>query len=385
MKVLIAHSAYQIRGGEDVVVDVESRMLSDMGCDVDVFLKSHDSIATIFDKLRAALSVCWSRSAYNDVLDRIDRFNPDIVHVHNFFPLFSPSIFDACLERRVPSILTLHNYRIVCPTALLMWGGEICERSLHGSSYWAVPQKVYRNSYLGTLALAHMIEHHKKRGTWREKVDRFICLTEFAKSKFVEAGIPAEKIAIKPNFIPDPGCDRVAENRNYGVFIGRMSREKGLDVAMNAWRLLDFPLRAFGEGDTPEDVPEAVQFMGRKNKDELLPELRGARFMVIPSIWYEGFPMVILEAFSCGVPVVCSRLGSLEEIVEDGYTGLHFEPGDSQDLAEKIQWMADHPAEARAMGENARQVYLEKYTPQRNYQMLMEIYQSVVEGQPNPL
>lgn len=378
MKVLVAHSAYQVKGGEDVVVDVESRLLAERGCEVDLFIKSNDSIVSAVDKIKAAASVCWSRSAYREVIRKIERNRPDVVHVHNFFPLFSPSIFDACRVKGVPSVLTLHNYRILCPTALLMWDGEICERSINGSSYWAVPKRVYRNSWLGTLALVHMIEHHKKYGTWREKVDRFICLTEFAKSKFVEGGVPAEKISVKPNFIPDPGWDGHGGNKNYGVFIGRLSREKGLDIAMNAWRWLDFPLRVFGEGEAPEDVPKSVRFMGRKNKDELLPELKHALFMVIPSIWYEGFPMVILEAFACGVPVVCSRLGSLQEIVEDGYTGLHFEPGNSQDLAQKIQWLADHPAEARAMGDNARRVYLEKYTPQRNYQMLMEIYLSVV-------
>ena len=378
MKVIIAHNSYQVKGGEDAVVKFESELLTDYGDDVDIFIRENDEISSLVKKIKTFLNVHYSTDSYRVMLQNIGDKSPDVVHVHNFFPLFSPSIFEACLDRSVPTVLTLHNFRTICPTALLMWKDKICERSLSESAYWAVPQKVYKNSILGTLALAHMIEYHKKRGTWDRWVTRYICLTEFAKSRFVAAGFPESKISIKPNFIPDPGYEKNNQDRGYGLFLGRLSKEKGLDVALDAWKNVDFPLKVLGEGDVLGFVPSNVEILGRKPKDEVISFLRGSKFLVMPSVWYEGFPMVILEAFACGVPVVCSRLGSMAEIVTNGLTGLHFEPGNALDLAEKIQWMIDHSREAAMMGENARQEYQLKYTPEENYRQLKAIYQTAI-------
>jgi glycosyltransferase involved in cell wall biosynthesis len=230
-----------------------------------------------------------------------------------------------------------------------------------------------------------MVELHKKIGTWQTKVDRYIALTEFSKNKYIEAGWPAHKIAVKPNFIQDPfdGDTFVAKEGGYSLFVGRLSEEKGVDILFESWANITGKLKVIGDGPLKVFVESKssgeIEFLGRKDKSDVLDLVRNADFIVMPSTWYEGFPMVLVEAFACGTPALVSRLGSMEEIVEDGVTGLHFEAGNSQDLAEKAQWLIDNPERMREMGQNARNEYLAKYTPEKNYAMLMDIYKQAID------
>jgi glycosyltransferase involved in cell wall biosynthesis len=237
----------------------------------------------------------------------------------------------------------------------------------------------------GSFAVARMIQKHRKQGTWGKKINRIVSLTDFAKSKFVEAGIPAEKILVKPNFVHDHLSigDEVAPEKKGAIFVGRLSKEKGLATLVRAWQGLDVPLTVAGDGplaSTLNSLSEnTVKVLGRLDRMAVLRALRGADFLVMPSECYEGFPLVLAEAFMMGLPVVTSRLGSMAEIVEDGITGVHFEAGNSEDLADKVRWMYEHPEECRRMGLNARQEYEKKYTPTRNYEQLMHIYQQAIE------
>jgi glycosyltransferase involved in cell wall biosynthesis len=384
MKILFIHNFYQIEGGEDAVFKSEIEFLK-LKNEILEYTVNNDSINSLLGKVLAFSRVVFSFKAYRRFKQYLKLHNPDVVHAHNYFPLLSPSVFYACKKMNTPVIHTLHNYRAVCPTALLMYTGEIEERSVKGTSWWAVANKVYRGSFVGTLALATMVELHKWLGTWQTKVDRFIALTEFSKQKYVEAGWPVHKIAVKPNFIQDPfnGDTVVAKAGGYGLFVGRLSEEKGVDILFESWASTAGKLKVIGDGPLKVFVESkssgGIEFLGRKDKSDVLDLVRNADFIIMPSTWYEGFPMVLVEAFACGTPALVSRLGSMEEIVEDGVTGLHFEAGNTQDLAEKAQWLIDNPSCAREMGQNARNEYLAKYTPEKNYEVLMDIYQQAID------
>ena len=387
MKVLVVHNFYQIAGGEDAVMQQEITLLKENANSVVQYTIDNHCINSFLGKIIVFLNVPFSFSQYfkmNKVL-RVEK--PDVVHVHNYFPLLSPSIFYACKKANIPVVHTLHNYRAVCPTALLMHDGKINEKSLNGSSWWTVFKKVYRNSFLGSFTLACMVELHKHIGTWQTKVDRFIALTEFSRDKYIEAGWPIDKVVVKPNFIDDPFNKQIQMNKEggYALYIGRLSEEKGIDILLNAWSKCKLPLKIIGNGPLQEYVEQKslvnIEYLGRKDKPEVINFITNADFIIMPSTCYETFGMVIIEAFACGIPVIVSRLGSLQTIIENNMTGLHFETGNADDLVEKVQWMIDHPEEVRQMGLNASNEYLAKHTPEKNYIMLMDIYhQAIMEN-----
>ena len=383
MKILILHNTYQQEGGEDQVVANESALLRRHGDTVILHTVSNDGIKGFWRKMATAWQVPYSRSARQEILEVIEAERPDIVHVHNIFPLLTPSVYDACREAGVPVVQTLHNYRNICPGSLLMREGKVCEKCIQGSPYQAVLHKCYRDSGLGSLAVARMVDVHRRRGTWETKVDRFIAPTGFSKSKFVEAGFPAEKIRIKPNFVQAGKPEaRNGDERRGALFVGRLSLEKGVDTLMRAWKDLEVQLKIVGNGPLLDRVREkshyAVSVLGRREPGQVIQEMARSEFLVMPSECYEGFPVTLAEAFSEGLPVIASRLGAMAEIVEDGVTGLHFAPCDAEDFARKVRWASEHPENMHRMGRNARKVYEEKYTPEINYRQLIAIYQEAV-------
>lgn len=387
MKILLAHNVYQQAGGEEAVVAAERALLQAHGHEVDLFTASNDAVHGLRSQIATALRVPYSPEIRETLARRLAADRPDVVHVHNFFPLLTPSLYDACRAVRVPVVQTLHNYRLICPVATLLRDGKTCEICVTASAFRSVLHGCYRGSRLGTLAVARMVERHRKAGTWRHKVDRFIALTDFARAKFIEGGIPADRIVVKPNFVPDPSGEGVSPRtaRDGGaLFVGRLSPEKGLQTLIDAWRGLDIPLRIAGDGPLRDVVRGAasasVSVLGSLPGTAIAEEMRRAAFLVVPSEWYEGFPMVIAEAYAHGLPVVASRLGSLAEIVEDGVTGVHFVPGDCRDLAAKARWAAANPGELRRLGTGARQRYAERYTPGANYAALAAIYQDAINS-----
>jgi glycosyltransferase involved in cell wall biosynthesis len=381
VRILLVHNYYQQRGGEDVVVEHELDLLRRMGHDVELFSVDNRSIRGL-RQIAAGLLVVYNPWARARLAKRLAEFRPDIVHVHNFFPRWSPSIFDACREARVPCVMTLHNFRILCPTSVLFHAGKLCERSLTHSAMWAVPQKVYRSSTLATLSLACMVDFHKWAGTWRRKVDLFIALTDFAKAKFVEGGLPAERIVVKGNAIADPGVGTSPEARRGALYVGRLSSEKGIATLLEAWRGIDYPLRIAGEGPLQDTCKAAegknIRCLGRLDRQHVYEEMSRAAFLVLPSTCYEMFPMTLVEAFAHGLPVLASKLGGLGGLVDDGVTGLAFKPGDVVDLRTKARWAAEHPVEMANMGRQARSTYEASYTAERNYAHLMAAYERVL-------
>lgn len=381
MKILVAHNSYQHRGGEDVVVEAEIALLRAHGHEVEFYQRHNDELKSM-SLPGAALSTIWANRTVNDLDALCNRFQPDVIHVHNTLPLISPSLYWAAHSRNIPVLQTLHNFRLICPQAMLLRDGKVCEDCLGKSPWRAVTRKCYRDSTLQSAVLSGMLAVHGALGTYRQKVTRYIALNEFCKDKFVASGMDSSLFRIKPNFV----CSSLMpqwKHRQGALFIGRLSPEKGLHVLIEAARKTpDVAFKLVGKGPLEDDVRAAFgdAYIGFKSPQEVVQLLGNAQFLVAPSTCYETFGLVAIEAFACGTPVIASRHGGLGEIVQDGVTGLLFNPGDAGDLAEKIEWARSHPGEMMAMGFRARQVYESRYAPEQNYRMLMDIYEEAIES-----
>lgn len=391
MRILIVHNKYQYAGGEDAVVDNESALLSQRGHEVRRLVKDNGDLGGApLKRLAAGLKASWNSDVYDTVRLLLREHRPDMVHVHNFLPIVTPCVFYACQDEGVPVAQTLHNYRILCPGANLFRGGVVCEDCVGRSPWRGVWHRCYKDSRLATAAVARMIRGHWKRGTWRDAVDVYIAPSQFGRSKFVQAGLPEQKIVVKPNFVrDDPGPG--PHDGNFGLFVGRLSAEKGVGLMVEAWRMLkDVPLVVVGEGPLHSGVARlagenaSVTAMGRRTQEECLELMKTARFLIFPSLCYEMFPLVLAEAFACGLPVVASRLGAAAEVVDDGRTGLLFQAGSAVDAAEKIRRLWTDKALVSQMSRNARMEYEARYSAERNFEMLMQIYQrSSKSGKPD--
>jgi glycosyltransferase involved in cell wall biosynthesis len=386
MKILLTHNRYQQPGGEDAVFEAEAALLERMGHEVIPFVEDNARLNGM-NPLKAARNAIWSREAQGRLRRLIRETRPEVAHFHNTFLMISPAAYYACKEEGVPIVQTLHNFRLLCTAATFFRDGRICEDCLGKAVTWpGVIHACWQGSRAGTAVVATMLTFHRFLKTWREKVDVYIALTEFARQKFVEGGLPAEKIVVKPNFVaPDPSMG--SHDGGYALFVGRLSQEKGIMTLLRAWQMLkDIPLKIVGDGPLRDKIQEFikqeglinVEFLGRKTRNEVFQLMQKAQVLVFPSECYEGFPMTVAEAFACGLPVIASRLGAIAEIVEDGRTGLLFRPGDPEDLAAKVEWAWTHPGELEKMGQEARREYERKYTAERNYEMLREIYKQAM-------
>jgi len=391
VKVLLLHNRYQYAGGEDSVVQAEKNLLEKKGHQVSLIEVSNDDIVGIEGRINAAFSALYSPVSKRYVSKAIAHFCPDVVHIHNFFPLLSPSVYDACNNANVPVVQTLHNYRLGCPNAMLFRNNTACEDCLGKRIAWSgILHACYRGSHIQSTVVATMLAVHWQRGTWQKSVDAYIALTAFQKEKIVQAGLPREKIYIKPNYIFAPQSLNITRaNGEYALFVGRISPEKGILTLLDAYlqNSLRIPLKIAGTGPLLENLQAKIQsaglddvitFLGQQDKSAVMRLMCNARFLIFPSIWYETFGLAMIEAFACSLPVLASSWGSMAEIVENNVTGLHFQAGSSTDLANKIRWAYEHPEEMICMGKNARSAYEAYYTSDHNYQQLIAIYQAVI-------
>jgi glycosyltransferase involved in cell wall biosynthesis len=386
VKIAMVHNTYQQPGGEDAVFEQECRMLENAGNQVVIYRRSNWDTDGYHGMRRLSLAkqTIWASDSRREFRELLRKEKPDVVHVHNTFVMISPSIYSACYEAKIPVVQTLHNYRLLCPAGTFFRDGKVCEECL-GSSLWrGVKHSCYHDSHSASAVVALMLAYHRLRDTWKREVSCFVALTEFERNKFMEGGLPGERILVKPNFVsPDPGAR--TSIGDYALFAGRLSPEKGVKTILAAWKRLSLsvPLVIIGGGPDQEQLQAQaeregltqVQFRGQLTRNETLAAINNARFAIISSEWYETFCMAIAESFACSTPVVCSRMGAMQELVEDQRTGLHFAPSDSQDLASKVEWAWTHPEQVHAMGIAARAEYESKYTAEKNYPQLMEIYQ----------
>jgi len=386
MRVLQVHNRYRQAGGEDVVVDAERALLEQAGHTVIRFERHNDEIGeSALAKIRVASKAVWARDSIASLERLIAQSRPDVAHFHNTFPLISAGAYSACRRRGLPVVQTLHNYRLVCPAATLFRAGQVCEECLGGSLAPAVRHACYRDSRAQSAVAAATLFFHRRRGTWHQDVDRFIALTAFAREKLAQGGLPRERIVCKPNFVAqDPGA-RNGEGRHV-LYLGRLSPEKGLDLLARAWNQLpvEIPLIVAGDGPLRGRLESElaqrpdVRILGAVSRERARELLSDARFLVVPSGWYEGFPMTVVEAFACGVPVLASRLGSLAEIVGDRVSGRLLTPGDSGEWSRALLDAFRNPEATSALGKNARRQFEELYGAERNLSLLESIYQDLV-------
>lgn len=388
MKILQVHNRYKFKGGEDVVCDQEYELLQNRGVEVDRFIVDNkEQLDNIWALAKLVVTTHYSRKSRDVIYQKLQESSYNILHVHNFFPLLTPSIFDASTELGVPSVLTLHNYRLLYPNGLLLNEGKIDERTIAGSAYRCVPDAVYRGSVFQTAVVAHMIEYHRRQGTWNNKVTRFIALSKFARSKFIEGGLPAEKIEVKPNFVEDhlektKSGEINLDRQQFYLYVGRISSEKGIETLLQAWKRLpeEIPLYIIGEGPLAERLQKIyrshdnIRWFGAQPREYIFEYLKHARGLIFPSECYEGSPLTILEAFSMGTPVISSDIGSQAEIVDGEINGLQFETGNAEDLAETIINLDRDKKMLDSLSNHARKSYLDKYTPEKNVERLMTIY-----------
>jgi glycosyltransferase involved in cell wall biosynthesis len=379
-RILIVHNVYKQKGGEDIVVEAEAELLRQHGHEVELFLRHNDAISGI-GRLAITTQTLWSTPTVRTFKAIVRNFKPDIVHVHNTFPLISPSLYWAAAAAGLPVVQTLHNFRPLCPQAMFLRNGRICEDCLGRLPWRGVMHRCYRSSVIQSAISAGMLILHRGLNTWQTKVTRYIALNEFCRNKFIEGGFPAEQIVIKPNFV-DFDESEAAERSGF-LFVGRLSPEKGVDVLARALRMIDVQVQVRVAGAGPQKATLAdtsgIEWLGTLSSAQVMKQMKQTLALVFPSICYETFGLVIVEAFASGTPVIASRIGTIPDLVEEGVTGLLFTPSDASDLANKMRWAQLNPERMAAMGREARACYERKYTADRNYEQLMAIYHDAIE------
>ena len=390
MKILLVHNFYREHGGESAVFEAERRMLRAAGHSVISYTRDSNEIEGFGPWKRAALTptAIWARDSHREIGALLASEAPDVAHFTNTVPLISPSAYYACRNARVPVVQSIHNYRLICPAATLWRDGSICEECVDHSLLRSVRHACYQKSRPASAVLATALAVHRRCGTYANRVDRYIALTEFARNKLIAGGLPEERISVKPNFVePDPGLREGAGD--YALFAGRLTAEKGVHTLLDAWKRLgpDVPLHIAGDGPLRDALARRIDtekiagatLLGSLPREALMRELRGARILVFPSEWYEGMPMAIIEAFACGVPTIASRLGGMREMIDDGKNGLLVAPADPEDLATRLRWAFDHEGELAALGRAGRAEYEARYTAAANCARLIDIYRKVIE------
>lgn len=384
MRILVVHHRYRVRGGEDQAVDREVALLREAGVEVELWERDSKEIVGYLAKVRAAREIPYSEQSRDELAQMIASFKPRLVHVHNFFPTFTPSIYDACQAAKVPLVQTLHNFRIFCASGVLSRNGKPCELCLGGSTFPALRFACYQDSRLSTFALTRMINQHRALDTWNRKVDAFIALSNFSASKFAQGGIHRDKIFVKPNFAFPPPPEAVRASDLYALYVGRLSEEKGIRTLLKAWDGLEVPLWIVGDGPLRAEVEAKksrwIRVLGAMPSQSVMRIMSKAEFLIVPSECYENFPVVVAEAFSLGLPVVGSRLGALAEIIRHEKNGLHFEAGNAENLRNVALKLAKDVKLNGRLSEGARTDYLERYTPKGNLKMLLEIYQAAMKN-----
>ncbi len=388
MNILQVHNRYKIIGGEWTVLEQEYELLKKHHNIDQLIVENNEELKSLFRRFKLIFDTHYNRNAKNLMAKKLSSGNYDVMHVHNFFPLLSPSIFEAAREAGIPSVMSLHNFRLIHPNGLMYHKGKIDERSLQGSAYQCVWDGVYRNSKLQTAVTAHMIEYHRKRKTWQRMPSAFIALSEFSKEKFVQGGLPEDRIFIKPNFLTDPLDEfddlQISENKqNRFLYVGRLSNEKGIRDLIDCWmeNSMDSRLEIAGDGPLKKELEKKtknrknISWLGQQSKKEILRLLSESKGLIFPTRCYEGQPLILLEAMSMGCPVITSRIGNPKNIIQHGENGLHFSPGNRREMYNQLLYLVRNSSVRMEMSRNARKSYLEHYTPDHNYRRLMDIYE----------
>ncbi len=392
MRILFIHTRYkQSAGGEDTTVDAESKLLTEKGHEVRVVVFDNGEMGKgILGKVEAGVNAIYNRESARQIRTEIGGFKPDIVHVHNFFFTASPSVLIATHSLGIPLVVTIQNFRLICANCLLLRENKVCELCVtHRFPWFGVWYKCYHNSAVQSAVVGATAAIHKLLNTWTKKVDQYITPANFIRTRLIDSSLklPEGMISVKRNFINDPGHTDEQSRESYYLFIGRLSVEKGVDLLLKTWSS-GIREKLFIAGSGPEEIRlkntyghlSNVEFLGHRNREEILSLLKNCRALVFPSIWYEGLPLTIVEAMATATPVIASALGAMKEMIKDGYNGLLFEPGNLAELSAAVERMNTFTAEGnQSMYHNARREYVENYHPEKCYLDVMDIYMKAIQ------
>jgi len=384
MKILIIHNKYHQAGGEDAVVIQEARLLKQKHEVEVLYFQNNAGIKGLFQFLCSI----WNFRATRTVNSKIKEFQPDVVHLHNFHFASGPLIIRTVKKMSVPLVLTLHNYRLLCPSAILLQNNQLFLDSLQQRFPWsAIRKKVYRDSILLTFWLAVVFFLHKKIGTFK-KVDKYICLTKFSKQLIQKSQlrIGSDQLLVKPNFTKKVEQKLLPVRGEYFLFVGRLSEEKGIDILLQTFENSKCILKIAGNGPLEKLVKHKASectniiYLGSLASQEVNEQLSKAQALIFPSIWYEGMPMTILEAFAVKTPIIASNLGAMSTIIEHHKNGLHFEAGNVADLKAKInEWQKFSVVEKEQFREHAYNSYQTLYAPELQIEYFEKIYNSILK------
>ena len=369
-------------GGEDVSTDAEYALLKQHGIDIDILYVDNNTIDSS-NKIKLALNTIWSEHYYKELLTKIKTGRYDIVHVQNFFPLFSPSIFYAAKKAGAKVIMSVRNYRLVCPNALMYINNKICNDCVGKKiPFPAVFKKCYRDSYSANGVTVAMLGLHNLLNTWNTKIDGFVCISEFVKKQLLQVSFDEEKLYVKYNFV----SSALPFNNNpddYYIYVGRLSVEKGLDILLDTFKKNKKKLFVLGDGPLRQDVRDAteespnISFLGKLSISQTYNMISNAKALIFPSKWHEPFGRTIVESFAHGTPVIGASLGGVTELIKDGYNGFLFDPYINNGLSEAIARF-DNIANSIEIRQNAYDSYKDKFDPSSNFTQLLNIYNNVL-------
>lgn len=380
MKILVIHTTYKYRGGEDTVVAEEIKLLQQAGLQVELLSFNNDEGA-----LLKLLQLPFNIQSYYITKRKLATFKPDVVHIHNLHFGGSPSVIYAIKRSKIPFVNTLHNFRLLCPSGILFYNGKPFLDSLRQTFPWkAVQLGVYKNSKLITFWLGLSIYIHNKLGTWKN-CNRYIVLSEHARQLFLQSklGLTQNQVVIKPNFSSVPNLPE-EERENYFLYVGRLSEEKGIMLLLSVFSLSSYKIKIAGDGPLKSEVLKYaaqypnIEFLETLDKTSIFNLLKTCTALVFPSIWFEGMPLTIIEAFACGTPVICSKIGAMETMVTSGYNGLHFEVNNDVDFKNKLDdWTNLTADDKNQYQKNAITTFDANYTSSKNLAQLLHIYNEV--------
>jgi glycosyltransferase involved in cell wall biosynthesis len=382
LRLLLTHNRYGMPSGEETVIAGITAVLLAHDHSVRAFERSSADIRTARQAVKAFFSGIYSGEARCAFAKELSRNRPDLVHVHNVFPLISPSVLPVCRQAGVPVVMTVHNYRLICPDGLHMTDGQVCQRCCGGREYWCVLRNCERSIF---KSLGYALRNYVARRfrLFMDNVTLYAALTEFQKCRLIAAGLAEDRIVVIPNMAELPGPQPQWQLGQYVGFVGRVSPEKGVNLLVSAGREhKDIPFKIAGDfsrlSELPGQASANVEFLGALSRASVSNFYSQCRMIVLPSIWFEGFPMVLAEAMLHGKPVICSNIGGLGEIVEDGLTGLLFEPGNAEELSQKIRYLWDRPDLCRQMGSAGRQKARREYSSEKYYERLLAVYEQAL-------
>lgn len=376
--VVMVHNYYQHPGGEDQSFLAEATLLEDRGHRVIRYTR-HNNELIGRSSTQLAMMALWNHEVYGDLRRVVRGARAQFVIFQNTFPIISPAAYYAAKAERAAVVQVLRNYRLICPTATLFRDGRSCELCVRRRVKWpGVLYGCYRRSRWASTAVSLMLFAHRTIGTWSRAVDMYVALTEIQREKHIAGGIPPGRIVVRPNFVdPDPGLG--SGDGGYALFVGRLTTEKGIETLLDAWESLSscIPLKIVGDGPLAKRVRERcdgasnVQWLGHRTSQEVLDMIGRASILMFPSLWYEGMPRTVIEAFSRATPVIAFDMGAMRSMVQHRRNGLLVSAGDVRGLAEAVNWTENHPDELRRMRRHARETYEAKYTSAVCYDALL--------------